>query len=323
MKRIFVTVLFFCSVQGSLIAQPLVDSEIPWMRLSQEFNNGDAWELQLALTQDELYVPIGLVKPDGDGPFPIILIGSGQGVRGIQKIQNQMERSHGLMMRLAARGYASAFINFRNEVPELYNQVEGSSLIFDNVSGGNRTLRSRASLDSDDFISIIEHVRKLPYIDAEAVGAIGSSHSGEIIMKAVSDSNLLTAAVPSEAAVREYLLVSDADAPRDESGTELQLQDVDYVRSISDRERAMQRISRIETPLLVMGRDTDHLQGVFQLLFEWTQESEKDVRWLSYDHHEHGYALLRNFADGSFEPDAIQEQAYAEYVAFFDQHLQR
>ncbi|MBI80315.1 MAG: prolyl oligopeptidase family serine peptidase [Pseudomonadota bacterium] len=313
--------MLFCCVQSSLIAQTLVPSDIPWIRLDQNFSSGDSWELQLVPTQDELYVPIGLVKPEGDGPFPIILIGSGQGINGIKKIQDQMDISHGLMMRLAKRGYASAFVNFRNEVPELYNEVGDATLIEDNVSGGYRTLRSRGSLDSDDFISIIRHIGSLSYIDSNHIGAIGSSHSGEIIMKAVSDSNLLAAAVPAEAAVREYLLVSDADAPRDETGTELQLQDLDYVRSISNRERAMERINRINTPLLIMGRDGDHLQGLFELLFEWVDESKKNVRWLSYSHHEHGYVLLRNLPDGSFSPDRIQELAYKEYIEFFDKYL--
>ncbi|OUU80108.1 MAG: hypothetical protein CBC38_01560 [Gammaproteobacteria bacterium TMED78] len=320
MIRLSILILFCCA-QGSLIAQTLVLSDIPWINLDQDFKNGDSWELQLVPTQDEIYVPIGLVKPEGDGPFPIILIGSGQGINGIKKIQDQMDISHGLMMRLANRGYASAFVNFRNEVPELYNEVGDAALIEDNVSGGSRTLRSRGSLDSDDFISILRHVGNLSYIDANRIGAIGSSHSGEIIMKAVSDSDLLAAAVPAEAAVREYLLVNDADAPRDETGTELQLQDVNYVRSLSNRERAMERINRINTPLLIMGRDGDHLQGLFELLFEWVNESKKNVRWLSYSHHEHGYVLLRNFPDGSFSPDRIQELAYKEYAEFFDKYL--
>ena len=315
-----VALFFFFSISNAQIQS---DPEIPWVRIEQEFSQGGSWELHLLPTQDELYVPIGLVRPSGDGPYPIILIGSGQGRMGIDKIQNQMELQRGLMSRLVDRGYAAAFINFRNEVPELYNEVQGSTLLFDNVSGGNRTLRSRASLDSDDFISIIEHVGRLSYINADAVGAIGSSHSGEIIMKAVSDSDLLAAAVPAEAAVREYLLINDAEAPRDESGTELQLQDVNYVRTLANRDGAMERIQRINTPLLIMGRDDDHLQGVFTLLYEWSNEAGKDVTWSSYDHYEHGYALLRNLSDGTFRPDAIQEQAFAEYMEFFNAHLQQ
>ena len=83
--------MLFCCVQSSLIAQTLVPSDIPWIHLDQNFSSGDSWELQLVPTQDELYVPIGLVKPEGDGPFPIILIGSGQGINGIKKIQDQMD----------------------------------------------------------------------------------------------------------------------------------------------------------------------------------------------------------------------------------------
>ena len=87
------------------------------------------------------------------------------------------------MDRFVERGYAAAYLNFRNEIPELYNEIARSELLADTVSGGDRRLQAVPTLDSDDYISIVEHVRALPYTDPEGIGAIGSSHSGEIILK--------------------------------------------------------------------------------------------------------------------------------------------
>jgi hypothetical protein len=50
-----------------------------------------------------------------------------------------------------------------------------------------------------------------------------------------------------------------------------------------DIELAMERVSGIATPLLVMGRETDHLQGIFRTSYELLAEAGKDVQWVSYD----------------------------------------
>jgi dienelactone hydrolase len=283
--------------------------------------SGTPWELHLVQTNDEIYVPIGVRKPPGNGPFPMILIGSGQGADGMLKIERSMDRYEELMTRLVDRGYVAAFVSYRNEVPELYNEIATAELLADTVSGGDRTLRSVPALDSDDHLAIIEHARALPYTNPDAIGAIGSSHSGEIIMKTATAHGGLAAAVPSEAAVLEYLAIDISKAPRDASGSELQLQDKETARKLANKDRAMQRIRQVETPLLIMGRDDDHLQGTFALLYEWLIEAGRDASWVSLDHPEHGYTLLGRGNGDAEQPDAIQEQAYDLYMNFFDAHL--
>ena len=140
-------------------------------------------------------------------------------------------------------------------------------------------------------------------------------------MKTATAHGGLAAAVPSEAAVLEYLAIDTSKAPRDASGTELQLQDKELARKLSNQAVAKQRIRAVDTPLLVLGRDHDHLQGAFALLYEWLDEAGKDVRWASFDHPEHGYSLLgRTYLQGR-QPDAIQEQVYELYMDFFDSQL--
>ena len=307
------------SVQAQTAA--IAQSAHPYISVQRTTpRTGTPWELHLVLTRDEIYVPIGVRKPEGDGPFPMILIGSGQGSDGIGKIDEYMASTETLMTRLVERGYVAAFVSYRNEVPGFYNEIAQSELLNDTVSGGNRTLRSVPALDSDDHLAIIDHARGLPYTDPDAIGAIGSSHSGEIIMKTATAGGGLAAGVPSEAAATEYLAMDTSKAPRDAAGTELQLQDIEVARSIADKAHAMQRIREVDTPLLILGRDHDHLQGIFALLYEWLSEAGKDATWASFDHPEHGYALLRP-REGITVPDEVQEQVFELYMAFFDQHL--
>ncbi|HEY5624569.1 MAG TPA: hypothetical protein VIV14_12480 [Gammaproteobacteria bacterium] len=329
MKRSFNTIACATFVVAALgpaeavLAQHagIAQSAHPYVLVDRTLGSGEPWELHLVQTSDEIYVPVGVRKPEGDGPFPVILIGSGQGTDGMGKIDRSMVRFRELMSRLVDRGYVAVFVSYRNEVPELYNEIADARLLDDTVSGGSRTLRSVPALDSDDHLAIIEHAKALPYTDPDAVGAIGSSHSGEIIMKTATNGNWLTAAVPSEAAVIEYLAVDITDAPRDPSGRELQLRDTATVKALADRDRAMARLREVDTPLLVLGRDNDHLQGLFRLLYEWGTEAGADMTWRSFDHPVHGYSLLGRGADESFETDPVEEQAFELYMGFFDEHL--
>jgi hypothetical protein len=101
----------------------------------------------------------------------------------------------------------------------------------------------------------------------------------------------------------------------------VQYQDRELVRRNADKKKAMERIGRIETPILHVGRDRDHLQGIFQLAHEWMLEAGKDSTWVSMDHPDHGYPYLYRQPDGSFRPDAVQMKAFETFMAYFDKYL--
>ena len=128
------------------------------------------------------------------------------------------------------------------------------------------------------------------------------------------------AGVAIEGASHEFLAVNTGPtAPR--KGTEIQYQDIEVVRKNADKARAMKRIRRINTPILHLARDRDHLQGIFQLVHEWMQEAGKDSTLVSFDHPSHGYPYIYRKPDGSYQPEPIQQQAYDLFMAFFDRHL--
>ncbi len=276
-------------------------------------------DLTFVLTRDEIYVPIAVRKPAGPGPFPAILLGAGNGAGGMPEVERQAERLGPMMEQMIARGYVVAYAEYRNEIPYLYEKIDRAENLPDNISGGRRTLKSNPTLDSDDFISIIQYLQSLPYVDKDAVGAYGVSHSGELILKAAAEITF-GAGVSNEGAAHEFLSVDTGpQAPR--KGTELQYQDIDVVRRHANKARAMERIRRINTPILHLGRDDDHLQGIFKLTHEWMVETGKDSTWVSFDHPVHGYGFIYRQPDGSYRPDPIQQKAFEIVMAFFDKHL--
>ena len=271
------------------------------------------------LTRDEIYVPIAVMRPQSDGPLPLIVIGRGNGRGGLPHVETQVERLAPMIERMLKRGYAVAYVQYRNEIPHLYNQVERAHNLGDDVSGEGRTLKSAPSLDSDDMISILAYVKTLPYVRDRAIGCIGVSHSGEMILKVAAETSF-TCGVVIEGASHEFLCVNmGPEIPRVDGV--VQYQNKELVRINADKARAMERIRRITTPILHIGREHDHLQGIFQLAHEWMVEAGKDSRWMSLDHPDHGYPYLYRRPDGTFQPDAVQEQAFAAFMAYFDEHL--
>src|SRR5258708_25102371 len=72
------------------------------------------------LTRDEIYVPILVRKPKGNGPFPAITMGWGEGREGMKKEEQLTERLTQMQDRMIARGDVVATVNYRNEIPDAY-----------------------------------------------------------------------------------------------------------------------------------------------------------------------------------------------------------
>jgi dienelactone hydrolase len=259
-----------------------------------------------APTRDEIYVPISIRKPAGTGPFPAITMGRGNGRGGMAHVERETARLAAMQDRMIERGYVVAYVNYRNEVPHLYEEVQQARRLHDDMSGGEgRVLKSAPALDSDDFIAAVDHLASLPYVKARAIGAVGVSHGGEIILKAAAAGAPLAAGVVIEGASHEFLGVDTGPAaPR--TANELQYQEIEAARSRADKATAMARIRRIGVPILHIGREHDHLQGIFRL---------------AHEHPDHGYPYIYAREDGSYRPDPVQRQAFDFFMDFFDNHL--
>lgn len=275
----------------------------------------------MAETRDGLYAPYVLRTPADEGRFPFIFLAHGNGGGGIDWLRNWVRARPYVMERLLQAGYACGWGRYRTEVDLGFHN--GGPLMVDVRQG--MELMNRSPLEFEDELAILQHVRLLPQIDADRLAHVGVSHAGEMLFKLASRyRTTVRAGVACEPANHEFLdLRLDDVAPvNPETGLrsieELQLQDPSWVRERINLPLAMERIKSIDVPMLVMGRDQDHLQGIFRTSYELLEEQGKDAEWVSWDHPLHGYIFPRA-EDG--EPDAVQIAALDAIVAFLDRHL--
>jgi acetyl esterase/lipase len=267
--------------------------------------------LHMVFTQDGLYAPAVVRMPPGRGPFPAaICLHGGSGGLGIAYLVDQMLTRGMVFDRLLAEGYLVCLTEGRMEIEEAY----GTDI--------------PAPLDHRDVIATFRHIQERPEVDPQRVAFFGVSHGGELQLKVISDlggdpSTVLgagpAAMVPGEPAVIEYLGLRYA-GPRTEAGLQFNAPLTD---GQVDLERAMERIERIpaDLPILVLGRDADHLQGLFLKLHELLRRAGKRAEWASWDHPEHAYHWGPRRHDGAYAPDPTQRETLDRVMAFLNRHV--
>jgi dienelactone hydrolase len=275
-------------------------------------------EYRLAATMDGLYTPYALRRPAGAGPHPFVFLAYGNGGGGLDWLRDRVAHYPYVVERLVAAGYACAWGRYRSEVELGYHT--GGPLVRDRRQGMD--LFNRAPLEFEDEVAILDDVRSLPGIDPDRVGHVGVSHAGEMLFKIASAyPDAVVAGVACEPANHEFLdLDTDATVSVPESGLrnieEMQMRSADYVRPRINAALVAERVAPIRTPILVMGRDGDHLQGIFRVSYDVLAEAGKDAEWVSYDHPLHGYIFPVDDA-----VDEVQDRAVTGIVDYLDKHL--
>ena len=288
-----------------------------------EVVNGESVQLMYVEAWDGLYAPIGLRKPEGDGPFPIVMMAAGNGGEGMRWIRDAVRNRAYIMDRLTEAGMACAWLRYRTEVELGYNN--GGMMVRDERQG--REMFNRSPLEFEDVIAVADYLKSLSWVDRNRIGIIGMSHGGEMALKIASEYHGLAAAVASEPAAHEFLALRPDQTVfvNEDTGLrnieEMQMAEVDKVRRLIDMELAVARISTITTPFLVMGRDDDHLQGIFRTTFDLMKEAGKDVEWVSYDHDFHGYVFPVRGDDGEYELDATQADAIEHVIGWLKRRM--
>ena len=277
----------------------------------------------LAESRDGLYVPYVVRTPAGEGRFPFVFLAYGNGGGGIDWLRHWVHDRPYLMERLLAAGYACGWGRYRTEVDLGFNH--GGPLMVDGRQG--MEVMNRSPLEFEDELAILEHVRRHPQVDAGNLGHVGISHAGEMLFKlAFRYPGMLRAGVASEPANHEFLdlRLGDVAPVTPDIGwrgiEESQLRDPQWVRARTNLPLARERIAPIDVPILVMGRDDDHLQGIFRLSYELLKEGGKDAAWVSWDHPLHGY-IAPLAAEGAAGPDDVQKRAVDGVIAFLDRHM--
>lgn len=285
----------------------------------------------LAESRDGLYVPYVIRTPADEGRFPFVLLAYGNGGGGIGWLRQWVRTRSYVTERLLAAGYACGWGRYRTEVDLGFNR--GGPLMIDGRQG--MEVMNRSPLEFEDELAILQHAAAHPRVDPGNLGHVGVSHAGEMLFKLASRyPGVLRAGVASEPANHEFLDLTMGDvAPvNPETGLrdieEMQMRDPAWVRARANLPLARERIEPIDVPILVMGRDSDHLQGVFRLSYELLREGGKESEWVSWDHPLHGYLfpVADGRADGRADggaarPDQVQEQAITAVIDFLDRYM--
>ena len=296
--------------QHIVITEPVKDSPIPV-------------DLMLVEMIDGLYAPIGLRKPPGKGPFPMVLFASGNGGGGMAWVRDATQNKSWTQEQFLSAGYAVAWLRYRAEVDYAYDKI--GKLIEDRRQ--RRQLLNRGPLEYEDVISIVDYLKTLPYVAPDRIGYMGMSHGGEMAFKIASEYHGVAAMVASEPAAHEFLrLKPDATAHINPATGLLDVESMlmresGKVRARITEDVAKARMAPIKTPIFVQGRNSDELQGIFRVCYDLLVELGKDAQWASYEHDVHGFVYVERNQKGAYAPDPVQIQAVKDSIAFFDKYL--
>ena len=296
--------------QHIVVTEPVKDSPIPV-------------DLMLVEMIDGLYAPIGLRKPPGKGPFPLVLFASGNGGGGMAWVRDATQNKSWTQEQFLGAGYAVAWLRYRAEVDYAYDKI--GKLIEDRRQ--RRQLLNRGPLEYEDVVSIVDYLKTLPDVAPDRIGYMGMSHGGEMAFKIASEYHGVAAMVASEPAAHEFLrLKPDATAHINPATGLLDVESMlmresGKVRARITEDVAKARMAPIKTPIFVQGRNTDELQGIFRVCYDLLVELGKDAQWASYEHDVHGFVYVERNQKGAYAPDPVQIQAVKESIAFFDKYL--
>jgi len=296
--------------QHVVVAEPVRGSDIPVQLMYIEMVDG-------------VYAPIGLRTPSGQGPFPLVLFASGNGGGGMAVVRDFTQNVSWTQEEFLKAGYAVAWMRYRAEVDYAYDKI--GRLVEDKRQ--RRQLLNRGPLEYEDVIAIVKYVKTLPFIAPDRIGYMGMSHGGEMAFKVASEYHGVQAMIACEPAAHEFLrLRPDATARiNPETGLldveRMLMREPEKVRPRITEDVARARMEAIKTPIFVQGRNSDELQGIFRVCYDLLVELGKESRWATYEHDVHGFVYVRRNAAGAYAPDAVQRQAVADSIAFFDEYL--
>jgi dipeptidyl aminopeptidase/acylaminoacyl peptidase len=237
-------------------------------------------------SKDGAYVAAAIRKPKGDGPFPAIVFFHGApGGRGMEQLVGWSRGEHGgpVWERFLREGFVTVVGDYRGGD---WNAMNVPS------TGSSATA-------IDDGLAVIDHVKKLPYVDASRVSLYGVSLGGNLVLFLASKLPTLHAVVAGAPAPIWFLgMQRGAGASRPE--LEAPKADPAVVEA---------NVAPIQTPILILVGTEDRLQAMDTVLHDALKQAGKAVRMDVYEHGYHDFVLG---PQGQNRPDLKQGEALLE-----------
>jgi dienelactone hydrolase len=143
-------------------------------------------------TYSELFYPSGslriqayLYRPDGNGPFPVVIYNHGS--------RDGRERNSVPFQYIGALLTRAGYVVL---VPERrgYGRSDGPTS-WEEVRNDKGRVVARLQAETDDVLAALEYLRTLPFADTKRIGVMGWSFGGIVTMFAVSRSRAFAVAV--------------------------------------------------------------------------------------------------------------------------------
>jgi dienelactone hydrolase len=218
--------------------------------------------------KDGVYIAAAIRKPKGDGPFPAIVIFHGApGGRGMEQLVGWSRGDHGgpVWERFLNEGFVVAVADYRGGDLNTMNAPSSSGLV----------------TAIDDGLSIIEHVKALPFVDGSKISVYGVSLGGNLAVFLASKAPSLHAVVLGAPAPVWFLgHAVPASGPRP-----------DFAKLPLDAETTRANIAPIQTPILIQVGTNDRLLALDAVLHDQLVKHGKAVRMEVYEHGYHDFVL--------------------------------
>lgn len=220
-------------------------------------------------TKDGLYVAAAMRKPEGNGPFPVLIHFHGApGGRGMDQITGWSRGDHGgpVMEKFLQDGYVVVVGDYRGgqSFQRLADAVPNDAITY-----------------ADDALAVVEHVRKLPYVDANRINVYGVSLGGDVVMHLLTRTTVHRAILGAPAPIN-FL------GARDKPGTA----PADRFKSATiDTERVKAAVAKIQTPILIQVGTADSLIHIDQILHDQLEQAGKKVRLEIYENGYHDFVM--------------------------------
>jgi dipeptidyl aminopeptidase/acylaminoacyl peptidase len=219
-------------------------------------------------SKDGVYIAAAMRKPKGNGPFPVLIHFHGApGGRGMEQLVGWARGDHGgpVFERFLQEGYAIVIADYR--------AVNFSTLA--------EPPPPEAVTYADDAVAVLEHVRKLPYVDANRIHVYGVSLGGDVTMQLLARTSVRAAILGAGAPIRFLGVKPNPTAPREDRFRDMTV----------DEARATANIEKVQTPILILVGTADSLIPVNRLLHERLEKAGKRVKLQIYENGYHDFVM--------------------------------
>jgi len=219
-------------------------------------------------SKDGLYVAAAIRKPaKGNGPFPVLIHFHGApGGRGMEQITGWARGDHGspVFGTFLQQGYVIVIADYRAM----------------NMAALADGFAPNAVTYADDAQAVLEHVRKLPYVNPDRITVYGVSLGGDVTM------HLLTRTKVHKAILGAGAPISFLGAKGKPGAT-----GADRFKDITVDPKAKERMAKVDTPVLIQVGTADSLIGLDRALYEELKAAGKPVRLEIYENGYHDFVM--------------------------------